>query len=64
MSSYDAGDAVVSCRILTTIGIEHLLNTATRDLFHSIGWSWELNINNSKWNMISHGKSFSIILNA
>ena len=46
-------EMVVSFRILTTIGIEHFLNTAPRDLFHSVGWSPGLILNSPKWNMIS-----------
>ena len=53
---------VVSYYILTNISIEHFLNTATRNLFHSVGWSPGLNLNNSKWNMMSHGKSSCIIV--
>ena len=47
--------------MLTNISIEHFLNTATRDLFHSMRWSPRLNLNNPKWKMISRGKSSCII---
>ena len=60
MSTCDAGDGS-SYRILTDINIEHFLNTATRDLLHSMDWSPGLNLNNPKWNVISNGKSSCII---
>ena len=61
MSTRDAEDGSFKS-YLTNIGID--LNTATRDLFHSMGWSLEWNLNNHKYNMISHGKSSCIVLNA
>ena len=52
---------VVSYRMFTNINIEHVLNTATRDLFHSMRWSPWMNLYNPKWKMISPGKSSCII---
>ena len=55
---------VVSYRMLTNISSEHFLNTATKDLFHSMRWFSRLNLNNPKWKIIFRGKSPCIILYA
>ena len=54
-------EMIVSYRILTNISIEHFLNIATRDLFHSVRWSLRLNLNNTKRKMIPQYKSSCII---
>ena len=60
MSTCDVG-VVVSDSILTNFRIEHFLNTAITDLFHSMSLSPGLNLNNPKWNAISHGKSSCMV---